>query len=152
MNNMSIFSKRFKRVLTEQPELPAPGAVGPVGAEEPPVDDEGAFNASLDPETDAGEFNDVDGALAAASDLQRQQSEGQINSIKEWVGQIEEFIGFLNGLDESSIQAQLNDAACDTLFNDVARSETKKISRLAQDLSSLSESLKGYILSHDDDA
>ena len=145
---MSIFSKRFNRVLTEQPVVPPPvGAEGPVD----PEGDEAAFNSTLDQDTDPGDFGDVDTAVAAASDLQRQQSEGQIFSIQEWVGDIEQFIGFLNGLDASSIQAQLNDAPCDTLFNDIARSETKKISRLAQDLSSLSESLKGYILSHSDD-
>jgi hypothetical protein len=49
------------------------------------------------------------------------------------------------------MQAQLNNADCDTLFNDVGRSETKKISRIAQDLSALVESLKGYLLSSDSD-
>jgi hypothetical protein len=149
---MSIFSKRFNRVLSEAPTIPVPPEEVP---EELPVDaaaeDEEAFNASLDQGTDPGEFNDVDSAVAQASELQRQQSEGQITTIKQWVDDIEGFIGFLNGLDSPSLQAQLNDAPCDTLFNDIARSETKKISRLAQDLSSLSESLKGYILSHDDD-
>ena len=41
------------------------------------------------------------------------------------------------------------DAACETLYADIARSETKKIGRIAQDLRALSESLKAYLLSSD---
>ena len=48
------------------------------------------------------------------------------------------------------MQAQLNNAECDTMFADVSRSETKKIARTAQDLSALVESLKGYLLSAED--
>jgi len=48
------------------------------------------------------------------------------------------------------MQSQLNNAACDTLFNKIAGSETKKISRVAQDLRSVVESLKSYMLSNDD--
>jgi hypothetical protein len=44
------------------------------------------------------------------------------------------------------MNSQLNRVDCDSILADVQRSETKKISRLAQDLSSLSESLKQYLL------
>ena len=64
---------------------------------------------------------------------------------------IEQFNTFLNGVDDQSLQAQLNNADCDTLFNGISKSETKKISRIAQDLSALVESLKGYLLSSDAD-
>jgi hypothetical protein len=36
------------------------------------------------------------------------------------------------------------------MFEDIARSEKKKIARLAAELSSLSESLKGYLISSND--
>ena len=72
------------------------------------------------------------------------------NIIQGWITQIQEFNEFLNGLGSTSMQAQLNNADCDTLFADISRSETKKISRIAQDLSALSESFKGYLLSAED--
>ena len=56
----------------------------------------------------------------------------------------------MNGLQSTSLQAQLNNADCDTLFSDISRSETKKISRIAQDLRGLVESLKGYLLSSEE--
>ena len=40
----------------------------------------------------------------------------------------------------------INSSDCDSIFTDIQRSESKKISRLAQDLSSLGESLKQYLL------
>ena len=40
----------------------------------------------------------------------------------------------------------LNKADCDSVMADIRRSESKKISRLAQDLSGLGESLKQYLL------
>jgi len=47
------------------------------------------------------------------------------------------------------MQVQLHTAPCDSTFEDIARSEKKKIARLAAELSSLSESLKGYLISSD---
>ena len=73
-----------------------------------------------------------------------------IQKLKEWIVQIDEFIRYLNGTDPSSMQVQLHSAACDSIFEDIARSEKKKISRLAAELSSLSESLKGYLISAND--
>jgi len=70
--------------------------------------------------------------------------------LKEWVAKIDEFIKFLNSTDQSSMQVQLHAAPCDSIFEDIARSEKKKIARLAAELSSLSESLKGYLISSND--
>jgi len=74
----------------------------------------------------------------------------QAQKLKEWVGQIDTFIKFLNGTDATSMQVQLHSAPCDSIFEDIARSEKKKIARLAAELSSLSESLKGYLISSND--
>lgn len=74
----------------------------------------------------------------------------QGTKLREWVGKIDEFIGFLNGTDVNSMQVQLHAAPCDSIFEDIARSEKKKIARLAAELSSLSESLKGYLISSND--
>lgn len=137
---MNIFEKKFTMLL-EQPELPAapveepPAPIDPVGGED---------DTTLDPNVvdDVGD-NPSLGWRKQANDKQR-------STIQEWLSRIEEFNGFLNGLDGESMQSQLNNADCDTLFNDVSRSETKKISRIAQDLSGLGESLKGYILSSEE--
>ncbi len=142
---MNIFSKRFVKQLALEAELPHDPAVGD--------DDAEAFAGSLDGDTDPT-FMDIEepaqAAVAQAADLQRQQRDGQLSKIRDWVTNIEEFIDYLNGLGDNSMQAQLNHAECDTLFNDVSRAETKKIARIAQDLSGLKEALKGYILSADD--
>lgn len=136
---MSIFEKRFE-VILEQDDLQG---IEPA----PPVPEE---------DTDAG--LDLSQSLAQdtpdnpAINYKKQQTEQQIATIEGWLSKIQEFTQFLNGIEDGqSIQAQLNNADCDTLFNSVSKSETKKISRIAQDLSGLIESLKGYLLSNSED-
>jgi len=71
----------------------------------------------------------------------------QIGELKAWIATIDNFIEFLNAPTPDSLQSKLHAAGCDTMFDDIARSEKKKISRLAAELSSLSESMKGYLIS-----
>ena len=134
---MNIFEKKFAMLL-EQPELPGP-------VEEPPVAPVGPIGGEDDTIVSPEVVDDV-GDNPSLS-WRKQANSKQRQTIQEWLGRIEEFNAFLNGLEGGSMQSQLNNADCDTLFNDVSRSETKKISRIAQDLSALGESLKGYILS-----
>lgn len=118
------------------------------------ISDEEAFTASLDKETNPEDFDTTAEAPAAAPtgpDPKEVLRTQQMSSLQSWVGQITEFISFLNGLDTDSVQKQLNDAECDTLFADIARGETKRIARLAQELSGLNESFKGYLLSNEED-
>jgi len=82
-------------------------------------------------------------------ELNNHVKDNQSVRLKEWIQQIDAFINFLNGTDGSSMQVQLHTAPCDSTFEDIARSEKKKIARLAAELSSLSESLKGYLISND---
>ena len=77
------------------------------------------------------------------------ENAGQMESLQQWIQQIDDFSEYMNGLGAESIQSQLNNSACETLYADIARSETKKIGRIAQDLRALSESLKAYLLSSD---
>jgi len=128
---MNVFDKRFS-VLLEQEITPAPPAEPAAPAEAPMV----------------STVNDVqDNPMIR---FQREQGTHMSNSLQEWIGRLDEFNQFLNGLDDNSLQSQLNNAPCDTLFNDVSKSETKKISRIAQDVSGLIESLKGYLLSREE--
>lgn len=125
------FGDRFTRVLRED------------------ISDQGAAQSVMDkPDTYDQISSDVQGDPRAAQHHQlllKQQKQ-----VREWVNQLESFVKYLNGLEGDSMQAVLNDAECDTLFADIARGENKKISRAAQDLSRLSESLKGYLLSAED--
>ena len=124
-----FFSKKFFTIISEQEDAEAGTEQDQLGTE---------------PTTPEGTFDDVDPNPIAT--LQKQQNANTIDTLQTWIGSVEEFINFLNGLDESSVNSQINKADCDSIMADVQRSESKKISRLAQDLSSLSESLKQYLI------
>ena len=138
---MKTFTERFFKVLVEQDELEGP--VGP--PPEADIGDEAAAAGALDPASDPAMLNDVQDNPAQA--YQKEQDAQMGTSLQEWINNIEGFIDTLNGLDGNSINSQINNAACDSLFEEIARSETKKIARIAQDLRGLSESLKSYLIS-----
>ena len=98
----------------------------------------------LDPGTPEDTFDDVPENPAIA--LRKQQYGQTISTLRSWIEETERWIEQLNGIDGDSMNSKLNSVDCDSILADVARSESKKISRLAQDLSSLSESLKQYLL------
>ena len=93
---------------------------------------------------------DFDVAAPGRQQVEDRHTGEQIQHLQQWITQIDQFIKFLNGTDTESIQTQLHAAPCDTIFEDIARSEKKKISRLAAELSSLGESFKGYLISAND--
>ena len=139
---MNLFRKKFLTTLVENREPTEP--LGAELAEE--LDGEGEGDAivdTLDPQTDPASL-DVPSNPEIA--LKRQQSQRTIQTITTWIGEVGNFIEYLNGTDEGSINFSLNSSDCDSLMTDIQRSESKKISRLAQDLSSLEESLKQYLL------
>lgn len=70
----------------------------------------------------------------------------QQQTLSVWIQKVADTVEYLNGLGQESIQATLNQAECETLFADIARTESKKIARIAQELSGLEQSLKGYLL------
>lgn len=133
---MNLFSKRFNCLFEADEVKEAPT----------PVSDREAMGQQLD--------------TAKPEDFDVQQSQrvqqvdhdkiNQLHTLKEWIGEIDAFIEFLNGTSARSIQAQLHSASCETVFEEIARSEKKKIARLAAELSSLSESFKGYLISSND--
>lgn len=126
---MKVFQNKFHHLLSEEDQI---------------SDDQQAFDAGLDAETPEGAFNDVPDNPVAQ--FQAQQAANTISTLQTWIGEVETFIEYLNGLDEGSMNSQLNRTDCGSILADVQRSESKKISRLAQDLSSLGESLKQYLL------
>lgn len=137
---MNIFQKKFFNLVKEAPEL-EPDPTLPV-----PDDESSEIEAAsdtLDTGADINSFGAPDNPEIA---LKKQQSEKTIHILNTWIGEVENFIDYLNGTDEGSINFTINSADCDSILTDIQRSESKKISRLAQDLSSLGESLKQYLL------
>jgi hypothetical protein len=133
----NIFEKRFYTILeadtTPMPEM-QDGA---------PENDREAMAQTL--KTTKPEDFDVE-VPHGGGELEREK-EHQKTQLGGWVQEIDKFITFLNGTDGGSIQAKLHAARCDSVFEDIARSEKKKIARIAAELSSLSEAFKGYLIS-----
>jgi hypothetical protein len=114
------------------------------------------------PQTDAdaasqqlpsGNVQDL-GAVAGSDQVSQAKKESQTQQLAElqsWIGEIDKFIDYLNGVNSNSLQSKLHSAGCDSMFEKIARSETKKIARVAVDLSSLAESLKGYLIAGTND-
>ena len=72
------------------------------------------------------------------------------SDLATWIEEIGRFINFINGVDGNSVQSQLAASSCNTLFEKISNSEKKRLARVAMELSSLNESLKGYLISGDE--
>ena len=136
---MRTFRNKFFNILTEAPEGATQMDLTATSQEPEDV----AVATELEPTTDPAALGAPDNPEIA---LKKQQSQRTIQTLTTWIGEVENFIDYLNGTEEGSINYALNAADCDSLMTDIQRSESKKISRLAQDLSSLEESLKQYLL------
>jgi len=134
---MNLFGKKFAHLLE---------ADGDAEQQSKPVSDREAMAQQLD----TAQPQDFDVQQAGRQQLIDQHKAGQIKQLDEWISQLDTFIEFLNGTTPDSIQSKLHEAPCETIFQDIARSEKKKIARLAAELSSLSESFKGYKISAND--
>lgn len=139
-----FFANKFKLVLEEEiPALPGEIDAGDAGAAPVgPPEDVSPDDSTLDVASDV--------EPAPVGDVKKAETDRMKGELQEWITKIKEFNEFLNGTESDSLQKKLNSADCDTLFANISRSETKKIARVAQDLSGIIESLKGYVLSSDD--
>jgi len=135
---MALFKNKFNFVLEAKDDVED----APVG----PATDKEAMAGALDTATP----QDFDVSAPGRQPVEDVHTGEQVGLLQQWIGQIDQFIEYLNGTSPDSIQTKLHAAPCDTIFEDIARSEKKKISRLAAELSSLSESLKGYLISAND--
>ena len=131
---MSLYQKRFKKFLSEQDD------------ENPELTDQEAMASTLDPETSPEEF-DVE-APAGDSPINTQSKE-MFEELNSWIQEMDRFSNYLNGTADS-IQTSLNAAEPDTIFDSISNAETKKIARVAMEISSLSEILKGYLAGAND--
>jgi hypothetical protein len=134
---MNLFGKKFVHLLEADRDA----------EQQPkPASDREAMAQQLD----TAQPQDFDVQQQGRAQLMDQHKVGQIKQLDEWIGQLDTFIEFLNGTSPDSIQSKLHEAPCETIFQDIARSEKKKIARLAAELSSLSEAFKGYKISAND--
>ena len=131
---MSKFEKRFFTVLREQT-----------------AEERAAMEASLDDDTNPEEFDteapspEADSLVQQASQIKTQQAAEMKQQLEEWISRCSEFVEFLNGTNPGSIQHTLSQSEPDTIFDSMKQSEARKISRVATELASLSESFKGYV-------
>jgi hypothetical protein len=131
---MSLYSKKFIKFLNEQ--------------DEEQLTDPEAMQSTLEPETDAGDF-DIDMPETADGSPVNSQQREMFDELSEWIVKMDDFSDYLNGTTDS-IQTSLNSAEADTIFDSISNSETKKIARVAMEVSSLSEILKGYLAGAND--
>ena len=133
---MARFENKFFKVLKEQDE------------------DREAFEASLEDETDAGEFDvdvEVDETVVEddpnvrAAVAVEERNAAMRTTLKGWIDEIDGFLHYLNGEDPDSIQTTLANSEPDTIFDRMKASEQRKIARVATELAALNESFKGYI-------
>lgn len=132
---MSLFKSKFDYVL-EADEQPAPA----------PDTDSEAMAQTLN----TAKPEDFNVQAAERQKLVDHTKIAQIKTLNEWIAKIDNFIIFLNDTNSDSMQIQLHSAPCDSMFEKIATSEKKKISRLAADLGNLGQSLKGYLASAND--
>lgn len=138
---MGIYEKYFNTLLEQDEAEAAPVAATPE-----------AENAAMSAELDAGTSADSFDSDAGRVEVIRKESLAkQKNTLSEWVAEIERFVQYVNGVNDTSVQAQLHNAGCDTLFEKIASSEHRRISRIAVELSGLAEALKGYLIAGDQD-
>lgn len=117
-----------------------------------------AFEDTLDAETNSDEF-DVDVEVSetddsAAVDAARAHAEyaAQMKSeLEGWVTEMDGWLTRLNG-ETNSIQSTLASAEPDTIFERMKQSEQRKITRVATELASLTESFRGYVAQTDNPA
>jgi len=138
---MGIYQKYFNTLL-EQDEIEAV----PVAAT--PDDEAGAMAAELDSGTPPEAFDSESGTVEV---IRKESLAKQKKILSQWVAEIERFVEYVNGVNDTSVQAQLHNAGCDTLFEKIASSEHRRISRIAVELSGLAEALKGYLIAGEQD-
>ena len=127
---MSTYSKRFNKILEQDDEL----------------SDAQALDSELEDIT-ADELG-ADAPADVTSSINNQQKQ-MYDELSSWISKMDEFANYLNGTSDS-IQTALNSAEPDTIFDSISNAETKKIARVAMEVSSLSEILKVYLAGAND--
>ncbi len=131
---MNRYSKRFAKILEQDDELT----------------DELTDGEALDSELEDTTPEELGAdAPADVTNAVNDQQKAMYDELNSWIGKMDEFSNYLNGTTES-IQTSLNSAEPDTIFDSISNAETKKIARVAMEVSALSEILKGYLAGAND--
>lgn len=132
MNN--IFGKVFYNLLEQD-----------IDSNLPPSDNEmsdsEAMQASGTNPEDLAVNTPSDTVVQATSNAQKHM----VGELKKWIEELSEFSEYLNGMGPDSIQSKLRNSLPDTIFDKIKIAENKKIARVAMELRSLNEMLKGYL-------
>jgi hypothetical protein len=139
----NLFQKAFVHVLREAPE---PVETDPTAG----ISDSDAMAQTLDKGTNPAEFDADAGAAADHLAAATKMHANMVVSLKTWISELEKFSKFLNGTEPDSMQSKLKNAVPATLFDKIRIAETKKIARVAMEITSLNEMLKGYLASSSD--
>ena len=136
---MTIYSKRFKKVLNEQDD------------EQIDVDVDVTDAEAADAQLDSLESEDLGADVedVSTSTTMTDQQRQMYDELKSWVTEMDKFADYVNGTD-NSITTKINSAESDTIYNSIANAETKKMARVAMEVMSLSEILKGYLAGAND--
>ena len=134
---MSVYENRFKKLLIEKDEEMS--------------DDQTAMAQTLDKGTEVSDF-DVQAPEAGAQAQPTMSAIQKVmyDELNTWILRLDDFKEFLNGTGQESVQSRLNSAEPETLFAKISTAETKKIARVAVEVTSLNEMLKGYVATAND--
>lgn len=127
---MNAYSKRFTKILEQDDELTD------IEALDSELQDTAPEELGADAPADV---------TSAVNDQQKVMYE----ELSGWIQEMDRFSQYLNGTTDS-IQTSLNAAEPDTIFDSISNAETKKIARVAMEISGLSEILKGYLAGAND--
>ena len=123
---------KYKKVFTKLLEQEIP---------EEPMSDAEAFDAAMDVDTDPEAFSVEPGAPGYASKY--------VEKAKGWIQTIEEFSNFVNGTDSDSLNKQFIDLDYEgSPFEGISKA-SGTLTKIAEDLAALNETIKGYILNAD---
>jgi len=138
---MGIYEKYFNTLLEQDENENA--AINAT-----PENENAALAAALDADTPPQAF---DSDTEQVEVIRKESLTKQKKTLSEWVAEVERFVEYINGVNDISVQAQLHNAGCDSLFEKIASSEHRRISRIAVELSGLAEAFKGYLIAGDQD-
>jgi hypothetical protein len=135
------FAKNVQEALSEN-FLEAKPAVKPAASPTPGGEDHASWSKTLDPKTDPKAFD------GASNPALRLDTEG-VAKAREWVRKLDDMATFINGVDENSLNAQINalEMRNSIPFKGIVRREEKRITKLAENLRGLAELFKTVITS-----
>ena len=133
---MSLYQTRFKTVLVEK--------------DEEITDDQLAMQQTLDKGSQLSDFDANTPNTHFDTHSMGGVAKKMHGELARWIQELDKFSELLNGTGPNSIQTKLNAAEADTLFDKISIAETKKIARVAVEVSSLAEMMKGYLATAND--